>query len=129
MEILVKDETFAGKILDEIMLEIERERLTVAELIEAKVAQELHKHQQIQAKQAEGYQQAVEQTLNPSAKKTMNHKLPDLEQEVYRALEAFQRNQMIITVNDRQVESLEQEILFDSGTEVSFMQLMPLVGG
>lgn len=48
---------------------------------------------------------------------------------MYKALEAFKQNQMIILIDDKQAESLEEEVFINANTDIRFMQLTPLVGG
>ncbi len=45
------------------------------------------------------------------------------------ALEAFEANRILILVNERQVESLDEEIVVEPETQVTFLRLVPLVGG
>ncbi len=45
------------------------------------------------------------------------------------ALEAFEANRILILVNERQAESLDEEIVVEPDTTVSFLRLVPLVGG
>jgi hypothetical protein len=53
----------------------------------------------------------------------------DWEAQYQLALEAFARNGFFILVNDHQVESLDETILLTPATQVSFIRLIPLVGG
>jgi hypothetical protein len=46
-----------------------------------------------------------------------------------KALEAFEGNRFLLLVNDCQAESLDDEIVIEPGTCVSFLKLTPLVGG
>ncbi len=46
-----------------------------------------------------------------------------------RALEAFDRNGFFVLVGDKQAGSLDQEFEVKVATEVSFVKLVPLVGG
>ena len=45
------------------------------------------------------------------------------------ALDAFQRNGFFVLVDDRQVEGLDEEIEIRLNTTISFVKLVPLVGG
>jgi len=45
------------------------------------------------------------------------------------AIEAFGRNGFVVLVGDRQIEELDQELELASATEVTFLKLVPLVGG
>ena len=69
----------------------------------------------------------LEQVLN--GYRLRPQQLIDAEQQVYRALEAFQKNGFFVLVNDRQVESLDQEVWLGTGATASFLKLTPLVGG
>lgn len=46
-----------------------------------------------------------------------------------RAVEAFGRNGFLVLVGDRQIEELDQQLEIGSATEVTFLKLVPLVGG
>ncbi|MDX3642638.1 hypothetical protein [Streptomyces sp. MB09-02B] len=45
------------------------------------------------------------------------------------ALRAFAGNGLLVLVGDRQVTELDEEIELAAGTEVTFLRLVPLVGG
>jgi hypothetical protein len=53
----------------------------------------------------------------------------DWKKQFARAVEAFEANQILILVNDRQAESLDEEFVVGSTTTVTFLRLTPLVGG
>jgi len=53
----------------------------------------------------------------------------DAEKQVAAALAAFEANGFFILVDDRQIESLDELIAIDATTQVSFIKLVPLVGG
>ncbi|MFI1676300.1 hypothetical protein [Streptomyces sp. NPDC020607] len=46
-----------------------------------------------------------------------------------RVVEAFGRNGLLVLVGDRQVTDLDEDVVLASGTEVTFLKLVPLVGG
>jgi hypothetical protein len=51
-------------------------------------------------------------------------------QEQFRlAQEAFTRNGFFILVDDRQIESLDETFTISPASQVSFVRLVPLVGG
>jgi hypothetical protein len=131
MQILLKDETFAGKILDEILVQLEHEMMTVGELIRLKVGYEIAKHNETIQAENRGYFHSTESALNgkDSQQAIVQRRQADMEQETYKAWEAFQQNQLVILVDNRQVDSLEEEILCEADTQVSFVRLTQLVGG
>lgn len=127
----IQDETATGSILHRLKLEISQEMLTVRELITQRVHQEVAAHN---ARQTELFQGLVQPTdserlLNGRGYRLHHAKPIDAEQQVYKALEAFQKNGFFLLVNDRQVESLDAEVWLGAGVTASFLKLTPLVGG
>jgi hypothetical protein len=53
----------------------------------------------------------------------------DWQQQYDKALKAFQGNGFIILVDGRQLEELEDEIELRPDSQISFLKLVPLVGG
>lgn len=128
-KITIKDETSGGEILNEISVSLKSSTVTVREIIEARVEHEVNLYNQ---KLPEYFQGLVQPT---NAEKTLNgykmreRKKIDPEKQVYIALDAFQKNGYFVLVDDRQAESLEQEVIIKPQTVVSFVKLTPLVGG
>jgi hypothetical protein len=129
MVLIVKDETFAGKILREIILEFKSEMVSVREIITERVLQEVEIYNH---KLPEYFNGLIEPT---EAEKTLNgyklkpKKLIDGEKQVYTALDAFQKNGFFMLVDSIQAESLEQMLELKPNTQISFIKLTPLVGG
>lgn len=129
MIVTIKDETFAGKILNELQLEFACEKVAVKDIIAARVQNEV---QAYNSKLPEYYNGLVEPS---EAEKTLNgyklktNKLIDAEQQVYTALDAFMKNGYFVLIDNVQADSLEQEVLLTKDTVVSFIKLTPLVGG
>jgi hypothetical protein len=53
----------------------------------------------------------------------------DPQAQFEKAIQAFEGNGFLVLVDDRQVESLDDEIALHPETSVSFLKLVPLVGG
>lgn len=125
----IKDETSGGEILNEISVSLKSSTVTIREIIEARVEHEVNVYNQ---KLPEYFQGLVQPT---NAEKTLNgykmreRKKVDPEKQVYIALDAFQKNGYFVLVDDKQAESLEQEVTVKPQTVVSFVKLTPLVGG
>lgn len=56
-------------------------------------------------------------------------RLLDAEAQCALAVKGFGSNGFFVLVNDRQAESLDEEIIVGPDTKVSFVKLVPLVGG
>jgi len=127
--LLVKDETATGKIITETTLELQSDRVSVREVIEARVIAEVEKYNSQATEYFNGLVQPsdAERTLNGF--RMRDRRFVDPEKQVYVALDAFQKNSYFVLVDDHQVESLSQEIHIRPNSSVSFVQLVPLVGG
>ncbi len=125
----IRDATVSGRPLHEWALEVLTERMSVRELIRSRVYQEVQDYNQSQLDGFRGLIQLreAEQTLNgvkPAKKRQIDWKV-----QFARVIEAFERKQILILCNDKQVESLDEEFDVHSGTCVTFLKLTLLVGG
>ncbi len=128
MKILAQEKTFAGKILDEIWLEIENERTTVSAIIEQKVGQETACFNKNLTQKQNQFKDTKQNALN-GYQMTDKLALADAEKETYKAYQAFESNQLILLVDDIQMRDLSTEVLISTETSIQFIKLMPLVGG
>ena len=123
------DETTSGGRAAGWELEIAEERLTLRELIRRRVFQEVAEYHATTPEVFQGLVQPedTERVLNGYALRTRRRLDP--ERQTARALEAFRSNGFLVLVGDRQVTDLDEEIPLPLGTEVTFLKLVPLVGG
>jgi len=125
----IHDETASGEKTNTLTLDCLTENLTVRELIRARIYQEV---QDYNRKEPEFFRGLVEPT---NAERVLNgFKLKakrkiDWQEQYEKALEAFERNGFFVLVGNRQAESLDQQFEVKVDTEVSFVKLVPLVGG
>src|SRR5450756_2340001 len=117
----IRDETLGGESLSEWALDVLTERITVRELIRSRVYQEVQDFNRTQADVFRGLIQpeGAEKALNGWNLK-QNRQL-DWKKQFDRGLEAFEKNQVVILVNDRQAESLDEEIEVGPDTRVTFL--------
>lgn len=122
----VKDETAAGKILQKLFLDFETQYVTVRELIEARIREEIKRFENDRSNLQNGLviPGDLENRLNNKKRKPI-----DVEKQVFVALDAFLKNGFFILIDDEQTETLEQQFLVDEATQVTFIKLTPLVGG
>jgi hypothetical protein len=127
--ITIRDETLTGQSIAEYPLDLLTERVTVRELIRSRVYQEVQDYNRRQPETFRGLVQPTdaEQTLNGF--RVRDHREIDWKQQFERACDAFERNGFFVLVDDRQPESLDEEITVGPDTRVSFVKLVPLVGG
>jgi hypothetical protein len=125
----VRDESTSGKTLNEFVLDLLTERITVRELIRSRVYQEVQDYNRRLPERFRGLVQPTdaEETLNGF--KLKKPRQIDWKAQFDKALEAFEANRVVILVNERQAESLDEEIVVGPETSVSFLRLTMLVGG
>jgi len=125
----ITDATPTGERLHSFTLDHLAERMTVREILRARIWQEVQDHNQQNGKVFRGLVEptGAERLLNGA--KLHTSRQIDWEAQFRRACEAFESNGFFMLIGDRQAESLDEE--FDVGveTEVQFVKLTPLVGG
>jgi hypothetical protein len=103
--------------------------ISVRELIETRVREEVENYN---SKQPEVFNMLIQPAL---AERVLNgfkfkeKKKIDWRDQYEKAIHAFDSNGFIILVDEIQVESLDQIIQIEPETSVTFLKLVPLVGG
>jgi hypothetical protein len=128
----VRDETPAGGTLHELSLEFLTETITVRELIRSRVYQEVQDYNIKQRMtgpyrglvQPEGYESALNGPRAGASPRPI-----DWQKQYERAVEAFENSQVLILIDDRQAESLDETFTIRPDTSVTFLRLALLVGG
>jgi len=128
-KIIIQDESMTGKLLNELLLQIDAETITVADLIKARVHAEVEQFNQNTHPHYYGLVQPAAAELVLNGYKMKKDAVIDAEKQTYVALDAFQKNGFFVLVDNYQVGDLHEEILIDEDTKVSFVRLTPLVGG
>lgn len=110
-------------------LDVPTERVTVRELIRTRVYAEVRDYNLRRPEFFRGLIQPsdAERTLNGF--RLRRARKIDAEVQFEKAVELFYRNGFLVLVDDRQVEELEDEIETGPETTVTFLKLVPLVGG
>ena len=125
----IRDETASGKNVGETVLEFLTERITVRELVRSRVYQEVQDYNLKRPEIFRGLVQPTdaEQALNGF--KLRKAREIDWKKQFEKACDAFERNGFFVLIDDKQAESLDQEFTIHSPTTVTFVKLVPLVGG
>jgi len=125
----IRDTTPSGGIIDEVTLSLTSNRVTVKDIIEARVLAEVERYNNSMPEYFRGLVQPAdaERTLNGYRMKM--RKPVDAEKQVYIALDAFQKNGYFILIDEFQADQLDQEVEITAHTRVNFLKLTPLVGG
>jgi hypothetical protein len=110
-------------------LELLTERVTARELIRSRVYQEVSEYNARAPGYFRGLVQPTEAERVLNGYRIREGRKIDWEAQYEKARSAFQRNGFILLVDDRQLTELDEEVVVRPGTEVTFLRLIPLVGG
>jgi hypothetical protein len=131
---IATDETLSGQRVHSFRVDTLAERLTVREIIRARIWQEVQEYN------ARGQLKAFKGLVQPTDAETRLNEARDpnkapafkpvsWEKQYETALRAFETNGFFILVHNRQAERLDEQFDLEPETEVSFVKLVPLVGG
>lgn len=125
----IHDESATGETLLELTLTVSAERITVRDLISQRVWHEVEEYNRRKPDTFRGLVQPTDSERTLNGYRLKEPRAIDATAQLAKAIQAFQGNQIIMLVDDRQVESLDEEITLRPNTRVSFLRLTPLVGG
>ncbi|MDH5692857.1 MAG: hypothetical protein OEZ47_07115 [Gammaproteobacteria bacterium] len=127
--LVIKDETARGEQINTVRLSLVSERLSVKELISRRVQQEV---EQFNLKRPVCFKALVKpkdaEETTQGFRLAVHHDL-DWEIQVETAIEAFKQKCFFIMVNGKELSDLDDEVVITDTTEISFIRLMPIVGG
>lgn len=103
--ILINDETHCGKILNQVLLTLDQEQITLGDLLKKRIEEEVSN-----SKQLSNQKNSIFQKQNPHA---------------HVALHAFRENGFLILVNNKEVKELDQLIPIHSNLQIRFVALHP----
>ena len=129
MDVVVADATASGRETARLLLEGVPTPITLADLIRFRLREEVARYNAAPVPRFNGLVQPsdAEATLNGYVLKQPRRL--DWEKQADAAVEAFTRNGFFVFVGDRQIEELDAELMLDETDVVSFVRLVPLVGG
>ena len=125
----IHDETTSGQKTNTFTLDCLTEKMTVRQLIRARIYQEVQDYNQKEPDYFRGLVELTDAERVLNGCKLKARRKIDWQAQYERALTAFERNGFFVLVGDKQAESLDQEFEVKVDTEVSFVKLVPLVGG
>ena len=127
--VTVRDETTRGESTGELTLEFLTERVTAREVIRSRVYQEVTEYNARQAGLFRGLVQPRDAERTRAGFRLRTPRRIDWAEQYESALTSFARNGFLLLVDDRQVTDLDAAIELRHDTAISFLRLVPLVGG
>lgn len=127
VELLIRDQDLGMQPSPTISITIPSERVTVREIIRSRIYQAVQDHNTKRQNPPSVHEPSImERDLN-GAKRI---KAIGWQRRFDQAIEAFGYGRLIVLVDEHQAESLDEEVdIIHSQTLVTFLRLVPLVGG
>ncbi|MEV0378704.1 hypothetical protein [Nonomuraea sp. NPDC050643] len=124
-----RDESATGKALDEFTLPDLPDRVSARELVRLRVREEVARHNAGPATRFNGLVRPLEAEVELNGQRGGPRRRVDWERQADIAERAFQRNGFLLLVGERQIDDLAETIDLTADPVVSFVKLVPLVGG
>lgn len=125
----IHDETSTGQRTATTTLTLASERVTAREVLRRRIEQEVDAFNRAKPEYFQGLVQPTDAERVLNGYRLRKPRLLDPTEQVTSAEAAFANNGFLMLVGDRQVEDLDEEIVVTPGLSVSFVKLVPLVGG
>jgi hypothetical protein len=124
----ILDETTGGERRDAGTFACESADTTLREIIRVRVQLEVDRFNHSDSTVFRGLIQPeeTERILNGARP---SHRFVDWEKQYANAITAFQANGFLVLVDDRQVTELDDTVHLEPQTKVTFLKLVPLIGG
>ena len=127
----IRDETTSnlGKTDYVFTINLTTPRLTARDLIRERVRHEVEDFNNKNLELFHGLVQPTDTERTLNGFKFREKRTLDFQEQFDKAIEGFHRNAFILLVDDLQIEDLDQVIPLSPETSVTFVKLVPLVGG
>ncbi len=127
--ISIIDETATGKTLLKTELRLVSERITARELIKRRIQKEVDEFNNKESEIFQGLIQPTQTEIHLNGYRLKQQRRLDWEKQYNKAIEAFEHNDYILIAEEKQIETLDDKIVLTDHTSVTFLKLIPLVGG
>jgi len=127
--VTVRDETLSGRVIDRWTLPDLPTSITCGELVRLRVREEVARFNAAMPDVYTGLVQPTDTESTLNGYRMREKRRLNWEVQADAACVAFGRNGFVMLVGDHQVEDLDEVIDLSGDPEVSFVKLVPLVGG
>jgi hypothetical protein len=128
-QVTFRDETAAGRAIEEFTLPDLPERITARELVRLRVREEVARHNAAPSTRFNGLVRPDDAEVELNGYRLLAPRRIDWERQADIAESAFLRNGFILLAGDRQIDDLDEQIDLTADPVISFVRLVPLVGG
>ena len=125
----INDKTSSGELLLERIIDFPVERISVRELIEMRVRQEVESHNNQAGDKFDGLVEPCEAEKMLNGANAAMGKHIDADKQVEAAINAFETGRYFLLINDNQLVDLDDIIVINPSTRIVFLKILRLVGG
>jgi hypothetical protein len=111
------------------VLQVVEPVLTAREILRRRVFEEVSRFNATQGQIFQGLVQPNDTERALNGYKLKKARQLDWRDQFDKAVQAFDKQRILMLVGERQVESLDEELMLGAETEITFLKLVPLVGG
>lgn len=130
VEVRLADETPAGKLVREFLLEFSSETVSARELIRGRVLAEVAKFNATSTDTLfQGLVAPTDAEEELNGYRLRKRRQLDPEVQARKAVDAFSTGGFLLLVDERQVDDLDEEVRLHPHSKVAFVKLLPLIGG
>lgn len=127
--IVLFDETPTGVRSTTVRLTLASERVTAREILRRRIEQEVAEFNRDLPEIYRGLVQPTDAERELNGYRVRPGRLLDAAEQYEDAVSAFERNGFLMLAGDKQIDELDEEIVVTPSLEISFIKLVPLVGG
>jgi hypothetical protein len=127
--LLIYDYVPGGPRAEPRLLRLASERVTVAEIIRRRVAAEVAEYNASESGAFRGLVEPEETERLLNAPRARARRRIAAEAQIEVALDAFRRRGFLLLFDGRQLDGLDAEVALTGDNEITFLKLVPLVGG
>jgi hypothetical protein len=128
MDLMTADATLAGVETSRLLLADVPSPITLRELIRLRVREEVAAHNGRETPRFNGLVEPSQPECVLNGHRAESIRL-DWQEQAERVVTAFRRNRFFVFVGTRQVDDLDEALNFTEADTVSFVRILPLVGG
>jgi hypothetical protein len=127
LELSVRDETTSGESRSAGTFQFDTARLTLREIIRLRVEQEVARFNSADYEMFQGLVQPEESERILNGVRT--RPVLDAQQQFAKAIAALKGNGFLVLLDDRQIMDLDEILHLTAQSKITFLRLVPLVGG
>lgn len=129
LAVKIVDASPVGRPQHSFTLHLASERLSARELLRRRIQQEVEQFNNQQHTLYQGLVQPTETEMTLNGYRLPTVRPLDAAQQVVKAEQAFEHNGFIMLLDDRQIADLDEQVTLTRASVITFIKLVPLVGG